>query len=151
MSSVEEIENRMNQTKNILHKCALEGQINIGLMLSDIEYLLNEIKNLVDENNFLHKEINERINFLNKLADDYYKSILKERIKNEISIYCIDKKFEIKGDKFKVFIKRKEYNDKMYQCILYLENYDILFYICNYEELRKEIIRRIENYLNERR
>ena len=27
MSSVEEIENRMNQTKNILHKCALEGQI----------------------------------------------------------------------------------------------------------------------------
>ena len=40
MSSVEEIENRMNQTKNILHKCALEGQINIGLMLSDIEYLL---------------------------------------------------------------------------------------------------------------
>lgn len=91
------------------------------------------------------------INFLNKLADDYYKSILKERIKNEISIYCIDKKFEIKGDKFKVFIKRNEYNDKMYHCILYLENYDILFYICNYEELRKEIIRRIENYLNERR
>ena len=30
------------------------------------------------------------------------------------------------------------------------ENNDILFYICNYEELRKEIIRRIENYLNER-
>ena len=62
-----------------------------------------------------------------------------------------DKKFEIKGDKFKVFIKRKEYSDKMYHCILYLENYDILFYICNYEELRKEIIRRIEIYLNESR
>ena len=91
------------------------------------------------------------INFLNKLADEYYKSILKERIKNEISNYYIDKKFEIKGDKFKVFIKRKEYSDKMYHCILYLENYDILFYICNYKELREEIIRRIENYLNERR
>ena len=49
------------------------------------------------------------INFLNKLADEYYKSILN------------------------------------------LENYDILFYICNYEELRKELIRRTENYLNERR
>ena len=61
MPSLEEIENRMNQTKNILHKCVLEGQINIGLMISDIEYLLNEIKNLVDENNSLHKEINQRI------------------------------------------------------------------------------------------
>lgn len=40
MPSVEEIENRMNQTKNILQKCALEGQINIELMISDIEYLL---------------------------------------------------------------------------------------------------------------
>lgn len=29
MSNLEEIENRMNQTKNILHKCALKGQINI--------------------------------------------------------------------------------------------------------------------------
>lgn len=91
------------------------------------------------------------INFLNKLADEYYKSILKERIKNDLSIYCIDKKFKIKGDKFKVFIKRKEYSNQMYHCILNLENYDILFYICNYDELRKEIIRRIEIYLNERR
>lgn len=39
--SIEEIENRVNKTKNILHKCALEGQINIGLMISDIEYLLD--------------------------------------------------------------------------------------------------------------
>lgn len=47
------------------------------------------------------------INFLNKLADEYYKSILKKRIKNEMSYYYIDKKFEIKGDKFKVFYKTK--------------------------------------------
>ena len=30
-------------------------------MLSDIDYLLNEIKNLVDENEHLHEEINKRI------------------------------------------------------------------------------------------
>lgn len=91
------------------------------------------------------------INFLNKIADKYYESILKERIKNDMAIYFIDKKIKIKGNKFEVFIKRKEYSDKMYYCILSLETYDILFYICNYKELRKELIRRIENYLKEKK
>ena len=86
MSSVEEIENRMNQTKNILHKCALEGQINIGLMLSDIEYLLNEIKNLVDENEQLHREINRRIKLKienEKIVDNEFisKNKIREKIK----------------------------------------------------------------------
>lgn len=61
MSSVEEIENRMNQTKNILHKCALEGQINIGLMLSDIEYLINENRTLKNVNEYLQKRLNEKV------------------------------------------------------------------------------------------
>lgn len=86
MSNLEEIENRMNQTKNILHKCALEGQINIGLMISDIEYLLNEIKNLVDENNSLHKEINQRIKLKlenEKIVDNEFisKNKIREKIK----------------------------------------------------------------------
>lgn len=59
MSSVEEIENRMNQTKNILHKCSLEGQINIGLMISDIDYLLNVIKHLENENEELRIQLND--------------------------------------------------------------------------------------------
>lgn len=78
----------MNQTKNILHKCALEGQINIGLMLSDIEYLLNEIKNLVDENNFLHKEINQRIKLKienEKIVDNEFVS--KNKIREIIQKY----------------------------------------------------------------
>lgn len=87
MSSVEEIENRMNQTKNILHNCALEGQINIGLMLSDIEYLVNEIKNLVDENNNLHEEINKRIKLKienEKIIDNEFisKNKIREKIKS---------------------------------------------------------------------
>ena len=86
MSSLEEIENRMNQTKNILQKCVLEGQINIGLMISDIEYLLNEIKNLVDENNSLHKEINQRIKLKlenEKIVDNEFisKNKIREKIK----------------------------------------------------------------------
>ena len=91
MSNLEEIENRMNQTKNILYKCRLEGQINIGLMLSDIEYLLNEIKNLVDENNHLHKEINRRI---------------KLKIENE---KIVDNEF-ISKNKIREKIKRLDYN-----------------------------------------
>ena len=40
---------------------------NNELMISDIEYLLNEIKNLINENNDLHKEIIRRIeNYLNE-------------------------------------------------------------------------------------
>ena len=88
MPSVEEIENRMNQTKNILHKCALDGQINIGLMISDIEYLLNEIKNLVDENNYLHKEINKRIKLKienEKIVDNEF--ISKNKIREKIEEY----------------------------------------------------------------
>lgn len=86
MLSVEEIENRMNLTKNILHKCALEGQINIELMISDIEYLLNEIKNLVDENNYLHEEINKRIKLKienEKIVDNEFisKNKIREKIK----------------------------------------------------------------------
>lgn len=91
MSSVEEIENRMNHTKNILYKCSLEGQINIGLMISDIEYLLNEIKNLVDENNSLHEEINQRI---------------KLKIENE---KIVDNEF-ISKNKIREKIKRLDYN-----------------------------------------
>lgn len=71
MPSVEEIENRINHTKNILHKCALEGKINIGLMISDIEYLLNEIKNLVNDNNDLYKKINQRYGTLCKELGSY--------------------------------------------------------------------------------
>ena len=94
MSSLEEIENRMNQTKNILNKCALEGQINIGLMISDIEYLLNEIKNLVDENNSLHEEINERIKLKienEKIVDNEFISINKigEKIEEKIKEYNV--------------------------------------------------------------
>lgn len=88
MSSIEEIENRMNQTKNILHNCALEGQINIGLMISDIEYLLNEIKNLVDENNHLHEEINERIKLKienEKIIDNEF--ISKNKIREKMKYY----------------------------------------------------------------
>lgn len=86
MSSVEEIENRMNQTKNILYKSALEDQINIELMISDIEYLLNEIKNLVDENYSLHKEINHRIKLKlenEKIVDNEFisKNKIREKIK----------------------------------------------------------------------
>lgn len=91
MPSVEEIENRMNQTKNILHKCALEGQINIWLMISDIEYLLNEIKNLINENNQLHKEINRRV---------------KLKIENE---KIVDNEF-ISKNKIREKIKRLDYN-----------------------------------------
>lgn len=97
MSSVEEIEKRINQTKNILHKCALEGKINIGLMISDFEYLLNEIKILEDENNQLHKEINERI---------------KLKIENE---KIVDNEF-ISKDKIREKIKRLDYSrDNMEQ------------------------------------
>lgn len=88
MSSLEKIENRMNQTKNILHNCALEGQINIGLMISDIEYLLNEIKNLVDENNQLHEEINERIKLKienEKIIDNEF--ISKNKIREKMKYY----------------------------------------------------------------
>lgn len=88
MSSIEEIENRMNQTKNILHKCSLEGQINISLMISDIEYLLNQIQNLVDENNLLHKEINERIKLKienEKIVDNEFVS--KNKIRKIIQKY----------------------------------------------------------------
>lgn len=88
MSSVEEIENRMNQTKNILHKCSLEGQINIGLMISDIDYLLNEIKNLVDENEHLHEEINKRIKLKienEKIVDNEF--ISKNKIREKIEEY----------------------------------------------------------------
>ena len=86
MSSVEEIENRMNQTKNIMYKCGLEGQINMGLMISDIEYLLNEIKNLINENNDLHKEINRRIKLKienEKIVDNEFisKNKIREKIK----------------------------------------------------------------------
>ena len=91
MPSVEEIENRINQAKNILHKCTSEGQINIGLMISDIEYLLNEIKNLVDENNCLHEEINRRI---------------KLKIENE---KIVDNEF-ISKNKIREKIKRLDYN-----------------------------------------
>ena len=86
MPSVEEVESRMNQTKNILHKCALEGQINIGLMLSDIEYLISVIKNLEYENNSLHKEINRRIKLKienEKIVDNEFisKNKIREKIK----------------------------------------------------------------------
>lgn len=86
MSNLEEIENRMNQTKNILHKSALEGQINIGLMLSDIEYLISVIKNLEYENNSLYKEINRRIILKienEKIVDNEFisKNKIREKIK----------------------------------------------------------------------
>lgn len=86
MSNLEEIENRMNQTKNILHKSALEGQINIGLMLSDNEYLISAIKNLENENNSLHKEINRRIKLKienEKIVDNEFisKNKIREKIK----------------------------------------------------------------------
>lgn len=88
MSSVEEIESRINQTKNILYKCTLEGQINIELMISDIEYLLKEIKNLVDENNDLHKEINRRIKLKienEKIVDNEF--ISKNKVREIIQKY----------------------------------------------------------------
>lgn len=88
MSYLEEIENRMNQTKNILYKNSLEGQINIGLMLSDIDYLLNEIKNLVDENEDLHEEINKRIKLKienEKIVDNEF--ISKNKIREKIEEY----------------------------------------------------------------
>lgn len=88
MSSLEEIENRINQTKNILHKCALEGQINMGLMLSDIEYLLNETKALKSENKELNKELNQRIKLKienEKIVDNEF--ISKDKIKAKIHAF----------------------------------------------------------------
>ena len=87
MYNIEEIENRMNQTKNIIYKYGLEGQINIGLMISDIDYLLNEIKNLINENNDLHKEINRRIKLKienEKIVDNEFisKNKIREKIKS---------------------------------------------------------------------
>lgn len=93
MPNLEEIENRMNQTKNILHKCALKGQINIELMLSDIEYLLDYINNLVYENNSLHKEINRRIKLKienEKIVDNEFISKNKIREKIKRLDYCED-------------------------------------------------------------
>lgn len=79
----EEIENRLNHTKYILHKCRLKGQININLMISDIEYLLNE-------NNFLHKEINKRIKLKienEKIVDTEFisKNKIREKIKELVN------------------------------------------------------------------
>ena len=87
------------------------------------------------------------IDFLNYLADEYYQSILKKKIEEILGIYNLDKKFEIKNKKFKLYIKKRKYSKEMFYCILYLENYDVLFYICNFEILKNEIIRKIEDYL----
>ena len=79
----EEIENRLNHTKNILHKCGLEGQININLMISDIEYLLNEIKILKDENK-KYQGIEEGTTII-------YKSKAKYVREDRIEKYYVDK------------------------------------------------------------
>ena len=87
------------------------------------------------------------IDFLNKLADNYYRNILKKKIEDILIIYNLDKKFEIKKEKFKLFIKKRKYSNEMFYCILYIEDYDVLFYICNFETLKNEIKRRIECYI----
>lgn len=53
MPNLEEIENRMNQTKNILHKCVLEGQIKIELKdIAKLQHLYIEIFTEEDEDYF---------------------------------------------------------------------------------------------------
>lgn len=70
MSNLEEIENRVNQTKNIFHKCALEGKIDIGLMLRDFDYLINENS--------------ENFNVIIRLLPEKFLELIKEANENKV-------------------------------------------------------------------
>lgn len=86
---------------------------------------------------------------LEKKLDKYFRKKLQSKIKNIVYFYSIDCRYEetICRDGLDLYIKNKKYNDNQYQRIMTFDDCMLIYYLSNYEELKKEILKRIDDYL----
>ena len=86
---------------------------------------------------------------LEKKLDKYFRKKLQSKIKKIVCFYCIDCRYEetICRDGFGLYIKKEKYNDNQYRRIMIFEDCLLIYYLSNLEELEKEILKKIDDYL----
>ena len=84
---------------------------------------------------------------IEKLLDNYYTKVLKELMRQFMTGYYLDYKFEELNGAVHLFIKKPEYNDEQYISIYAFWKDEAIWELCRFEEKTIKIISaRIKGY-----
>ena len=83
---------------------------------------------------------------IEKILDNYYSKQETKIIMDLLFFWNIDKKVEKTKKKVKIKIKNKKLNEEQYQVIFEFNKDRALFVLLDYDNLKKEIDKRMEKY-----
>lgn len=73
------------------------------------------------------------IKFLSYLCDNYFANKLGKQIITDLAVFNLDKKYVVKENYLKVYIKKRKFENKFYKCIFMTDIEEALYLLCSCE------------------